>query len=420
MVQNKTILMHDIYSWTMPGVHWYSHEWLWSVLFYAIYKHFGFAGLFWSNVVILALILFVSYFVIESTIGKVLFTITSIIGWGLLYGFFVARALVLATLLLTLSVLVIIKRENLTRKHLLVLALMFVFWANIHSSVVFGVFLIGLFSLIKAIKTREYVESAKTVATVAIASLINPHHIKLYYFFYKLTTARVLTDHINEWLSPNFHNTLLLLLVLVWLVAFVVSIKQKQNLLDTLPFFILGLAMFLSALRNVVYMGLLLGIAFNGTKDDKKQEKRWFSVYIYLLIVTFMFSMNLNHLKLVDEKTMLEQEWAQVFKVVDYMQKNGYTDRVLNEYEFGAYMIFRGIKCAIDSRGDMYYLASPEFTKEYIESFLLQRAPDSLIKKLKAKYILAKSKDSLALYLKAKRYKVLYSDKYSILFKVPE
>lgn len=274
--------------------------------------------------------------------------------------------------------------------------------------------------MLKILEERRYKEAIKPVVVSAVASLINPHSVGVYYFFFKLTTARLLTDNVAEWKSPNFHDTLLLLVILAWTLAYIISTRREQNLWNTLPFFILGLAMFLSALRNVVYMGLLLGIAINRTKDEEKQEKKWLSVYIYLLIVTLMFNMYMDSLKLVDEKTMLKQEWAQVFKVVDYMKKNGYTDRVLNDYDLGAYLIFRGIKCSVDSRGDMYYLANPKFTKEYIENFQLRKAPDNFIKKLKAKYILTNPDGALALYLKAKQYKVLYSDKYSILFKVPE
>jgi len=417
MVKHKTVLMHDVFSWTMPSAHWYSHEWFWEVMFYLIYKQFGFAGLFWVNVIILALILFISFFVINNLAGRDLFVITAVVGWGI-YRYFVARPHVLAVLLFTVA-LFIVTRDKLNTKQLVTLALVFVLWANVHSSVVLGVFMVGLLSILKVTKTKKYKEAIKPAVIAMVASLISPHHIGTYYFFVKLTTAKILTDNIAEWHSPNFHDTLLLVLVIAWVATFVIKIRHEQKWWNNLVIFLIGLAMILSAIRNIVFVGLLFGIACQTTKDTEKQEEKWLSVFVFVLAATLMFSINMNNLKFVDEKTMLSQEWAKVFKAVDYMQQHGYTDRILNDYNLGAYLIFRGIKCSIDSRADMYYFVDPEFTEQYINCLGLMDDFTKLIKKLDVKYVWVGLQTPVAQYLKAKQYKILYSDKYTILFKVP-
>lgn len=416
MVRHRTILTQDVFSWTMPGVHWYSHEWLWEIIFFAIYKYFGFAGLFWTNVIILALILLVSFFVVDNLPGRVLFVITAVVGWGI-YGYFVARPHVLAALLFTVTLL-IVRQDKLNTKQLVALFLIFVLWANIHSSVVLGVFFVGLFAVLKAVETKKYDEAIKSAAVVTAASLISPHHVGTYYFFFKLTTARLLTDNIAEWHSPNFHDTLLLVTVLAWVVAFIISTRRERKLWNV-PVFLIGLAMILSAIRNIVLVGLLFGIACQ-TENKEKHEEKWLGVFAFVLVATFMLSININNLKPVDEKTMLNQEWAKVFKAVDFMQQHGYTDRILNDYDLGAYLIFRGIKCSIDSRSDMYYFADPEFTKQYINCLGLRGDFTSLVKRLNARYVWVGPQSPVAQYLKAKGYKVLYSDKYSILLEVPQ
>lgn len=417
MVKHRTILTQDVFSWTMPGVHWYSHEWLWEIIFFAIYKYFGFAGLFWTNVIILALILLVSFFVVDNLPGRVLFVITAVVGWGI-YGYFVARPHTLAALLFTVTLL-IVRQDKLNTKQLIALFLIFVLWANIHSSVVLGVFLVGLFAVLEAVETKKYDEAIKSAAVVTAASLISPHHVGTYYFFFKLTTAKLLTDNIAEWRSPNFHDTLLLVTVLAWIVAFIISTRRERKLRNTLPVFLIGLAMILSAIRNIVLVGLLFGIACQ-TKNKEKHEEKWLSVFAFVLVATFMLSININNLKPVDEKTMLNQEWAKIFKAIDFMQQHGYTDRILNDYDLGAYMIFRDIKCSIDSRADMYYFASPDYTKQYFDCLQLKIPPEKFIQqKLSARYVWVGLQTPVAQYLKAKHYRVLYSDKYTILFKVP-
>ncbi len=416
MVKHRTILTHDVFSWTMPGVHWYSHEWLWEVISYLIYKYFGFAGLFWSNVIILASILFISFFVINNLPGRILFVITAVVGWGI-YGYFVARPHVLAVLLFTVTML-IIRQGKLNTKQLVVLALIFVLWANVHSSVVLGVFLVGLFAALKAVETKKYKEAIKPAAVALPASLISPHHIGTYYFFFKLTTARMLTDNIAEWYSPNFHDTLLLATVLAWVAAFIILSGREQKLWNTLPVFLVGLAMILSAIRNIVFVGLIFAIACQAKKAEKHEEK-WLSAFVLVLVVTFLLSININNLKFVDEKTMLNQEWAKIFKAVDFMQQHGYTDRILNDYDLGAYLIFRNIKCSVDSRADMYYFASPDYTKQYFDFLQLKTPPEKFIQKLNARYVWVGIQSPVVQYLKAIHYKVLYSDRYTILFEVP-
>lgn len=428
MVKHKTILTRDIFSWTMPDVHWYSHEWLWEVIAYLLYENTGFTGLFWVSVVILALTLFIGFWILKDTIARFMFIINSVLGWAV-YGYFVARPHVLASLLFTI-VLFIVTRKRLRIVHLIVLGLVFLVWANIHASVVVGTFFVLLFVLFRYFDDKDYKKVLIPGAIAVIVPLINPHHIGVYTFFFRLTTARVITDNIAEWQSPNFHDSILLILVITWFVVFFATFKASMTSSDTrwwqnTILFMVGLAMFLSAIRNIVLAGLVLGLACSTPIKFKNLvikdlDHESVSVYLLVLTVTLLLSMSIysNHLKIVNEELILKQDWANPFKAVDFMTRHGYTERILNDYDLGAYLIFRNIKCSIDSRADMYYFVKPKFTEKYIGGLIMREDFEQVLTQLKPKYVWLNNRTPAVQYLKAKGYRALYHDQYTILFKV--
>ena len=54
-------------------------------------------------------------------------------------------------------------------------------------------------------------------------------------------------------------------------------------------------------------------------------------------------------------------------QALKYIKKHGYTDRILNDYSWGGYLIFNDIKPFVDGRADMYVFSGTKVFQDYIE-----------------------------------------------------
>jgi len=412
MVKHKTVLTRDVFSWTVPGAHWYSHEWLWEVIAYVIYSKFGFTGLFVFDLLQVFLILLLGVVLFNSALSYTVF-----LAGMLMYttaGYICARPHLTGLFLLMLMLVVYYNVRNEKVKSVLMF-LVFIFWANIHSSVVLGTGIVILLSLLEGKpEMKKFVLSATTFA----GSLINPHFAGIYTYFFKTVLAQEMIKYINEWQSPNFHMKIILFFTLVIITIFVFAIKTSKDTKGVI-WFIPGLAAFLTSTRNAVLFSLFTALGVkNVVLQDERIEKLLKQFLIFALPVLLLTQIRIT---LPDEK-FFENTVANIMpkKAVNFMIEAGLTERVFNEYHYGGYLIWRGIKPSIDSRADLYYFADKKFWDDFINStLLLNEKPEDVLFKTKARYVLFPVNSSYIKYLKAKQIgKVLYQDKEAVLLEL--
>lgn len=414
MVEHKTILTKDVFSWVVEGKKWYSHEWLWEIMAYLIYKPFGFAGLFVVNLITLVLILFIGQLIFDKLISNTIF-ILGIFLWSK-YGYTCSRPHVLALLMLLL-VIYIIKIKP--KYSYLYISMIFLIWTNIHSSVVFGVILVSFIEFLDFLEDKKIKNHIKTPIVTFISSLINPHFINVYLFFIKLTTAKELVDIINEWLSPNFHDKLTIIITIV-IIALIIISARKMKYKDII-IVLLGLTMYLTSIRNIAIFAILSAYAVKDIDILPRSIKNIENQAMILIQVTIiMFIINNTHLFIPNNQYFTKSDAMKPFRAIEYMIKNNIKDKILNDYHLGGYLIFKDIKCSVDSRGDLYYFANRNYWNEYVNCTLLQKDPEEFIKKYKIKYIYYPTASSFYKYLLAKGYKVLYKDDISAVLEVKQ
>lgn len=412
MVKHKAVLTHDVFSWTVPNAHWYSHEWLWEVIAYVIYSKFNFTGLFIFDLLQVFLILLLGVILFNNALSYSVFSAGMLMYTSA--GYIVARPHLTGLLLFILMLAVYYNVRN-EKARLILVFLVFLLWSNIHSSVVLGTGVVILLTLLK-----DKLEREKFILppVVFAGSLINPHFAGIYIYFFKTVLAQDMIKYINEWQSPNFHMKAILFFTLAIITVFVFAIKISKDTKGVI-WFITGLAAFLTGIRNAALFSLFAALSIKDVVlQDKRIEKLLKQFLIFALPVLLLTQVSIA---LPDEK-FFKNAIANIMpqKAVDYMIAHGYTDRVFNEYHYGGYLMWRGIKPSIDSRADLYYFANKKFWDDFINStLLLNEKPEDVLFKTKARYVLFPSNSGYIKYLKAKGTgKVLYQDREATLLEL--
>ena len=209
------------------------------------------------------------------------------------------------------------------------------------------------------------------VVITAFTGFINPTGTGAYTYTYKIYQGNT-TGSINEHLPVTLIDSKEFLYALCLFLAILIFTDTKIKLPDL---FMLGGLMFL-ALKSrrqismfVIFCAPILVklIASLIEKYDKNTYKKVFkiissSVCVLLIIAGFSLNtfdelkkMKSNNTTYVDEGTYPVEASTWILENLDISKM-----KIYNEYNYGSYLLFRGIPVFIDSRCDLY---SPEFNK---------------------------------------------------------
>ncbi len=197
------------------------------------------------------------------------------------------------------------------------------------------------------------------------------------YTYLEKTMAGNTTQNINEHLPMTLATDTEVMCVLIIFLAIMVFTKAKIRMCDL--FMLGGLCYLMIASRRQVTMfvlicsfilnRLVMELVQNYTKIDSKKILETVSKLPAMLIITIiMFGLSyyvgkdkLNE-KYIDENSYPVQACDYIMENVDLGKAKFY-----NEYNYGSYMLYRGIPVFIDSRADLY---APEFSGKEEDIFM--------------------------------------------------
>jgi hypothetical protein len=254
-----------------------------------------------------------------------------------------------------------------------------------------GLVLIGLAIVgihLDAWSNREKLSSSlpqlKTLFMVLVACMLaaclNPHGIWIYKFPFEIFLSPIQQQTVNDWLSPNFHQSEavpLFMLILGTIAAFALSPKRPK--LSEVILFLATLYMTLKSQRHVAILALVAvplmadylqnwitarsdGKLFGPVAPNGGNRRATIVTVLFLLpLVVFAWKL----------KTTVFEAPAQVaidapVKAVEYMQQNRIVGKTLTDPNiWGGYLIWKmpSNPVYIDGRIDMY---GDEFVKEYL------------------------------------------------------
>jgi hypothetical protein len=211
----------DLFSSTMSGKPWYAWEWAYDAVVGALHAMAGLNGvvLFTALVIALTFALVLRRMLAEgANLPVAVIMLLLAVAASTIHS--LARPHVLSWLLTVIwfGVLDGFEADGQTRR-LLWLPLLTLFWVNLHGGFLVGFILVGIYlvsALVVGLTSRSTedrktaLRRARILGMIGIVSFLvtfaNPYGYKLHVHIFRYLTDRFLMDHIDEFLSPNFHG----------------------------------------------------------------------------------------------------------------------------------------------------------------------------------------------------------------------
>lgn len=375
LIKHGQILREDIFSWTLPGYQWINHSWLFDPLLYILSHFSGHLGLSIAGAFmnLLAFYFIIATFRLSYWQKAILAVPFLLIGEaGIEYGL---RSQVISTLFLSILLYLLIRaRDN--HKFLYPLPVLFLFWVNFHGYFTAGlgitaVFL-GFYSIEEFYKTKKVnirllmVYSAVAVLSFA-ATFINPFGYGVY-----LESLRHLSNpylkNVYEWMPiydncSYCHPATFFLYLGILIGAFGLAIKRRS--LFAIPFFILCAILLWPTIETrrllpvfVVVTLPFLAYTLNKFKwePEKYKTTNLLAILIFAILLQFNFYNRFTKYNLYSfkEADFTRFNYGTSLEGVDYLTKNPPKGRGFNFYDWGGYMIGKGVPAKLFVDGRMH------------------------------------------------------------------
>lgn len=224
MAEHHSVPHVDPFSFTRQGAPWVTHEWGFSLLVYGVWLAGGYLALIAARVLLILLIGWILTRTMEQEgpEGPPRYLYIGLLAVGLwtVSAEVILRAALVSELFLALTLLLLARqRKTGGMRELVCIAGLFWIWANVHSGIIFGLFVLGLFTL-EALIRRQGRPYLLTLAAAAVLSLVNPNGIEALLYPFRL--SRILFASGIPWelghfsaSSPAANSGLLILAVLL-------------------------------------------------------------------------------------------------------------------------------------------------------------------------------------------------------------
>lgn len=371
--QHGRILTTDIFSWTLPGYQWINHSWLYDPIFYLLKNSFGYVGL---SLVGAFINLLTFYFIIANF--KLSYWKKAILGFffillgetAMLEGL---RSQVVSALFFGLLMFLLIRsREKLSS--LIFFPLLFLAWVNFHGDFILGlvilVIFLGVYFLIDQYKRRKFrrntfVFYCLTVICSIFATFINPFGYKVYVQPLEHIASPYLKG-IMEWLPinancPYCHYPTFIIYIAAFLGIFSYYLVKRNYF--GVPFAVISLMMFFSTIDTrrflPVFMIVTLPLFAYFLRGIEWNIKKYKIVnYLTILVIIILLEFNLyNRFTSYNLYNFSEQDYCNFssrcsVKAVDYLISHPPIGKGFTFYDWGGYLIGRGVpfKLFIDGR----------------------------------------------------------------------
>ena len=271
---------------------------------------------------------------------------------------------------------------------------------------------------------------------VAFTGLLTPIGDTPYTYTY-LTMKGDTMESINEHLPLTLIKNTPILCTIVLFLAILIFTKVKIKLSDL--FMIGGLTYLMFSTRRQASMFALIGslvlarlviqlFEIYGTYEFKGKAKIFinkFTMILLIAIATISLGnkyMNKNQkAEYISKSTYPIQATEWILENLDLQNINLY-----NEYNYGSYLLFKGIPVFIDSRADVY---DPQFNNgqdifsDFIGTSNISKYYGTTFEKYGITHVLITRTSKVAMLIKkadSEKYKELYSDDYFIIYEILE
>lgn len=398
ILEHNAVPRSDPFSYSMSGAPWAPHEWLSQVVLAAVSLSANWTGL----VVLVALVFagtlaYMTRFLLKrmEPVYALLFTALAA---AMMMSHLLVRPHIFGWLLMAVWIGALIDAGEERREPPWWTFGLMALWANLHSSFFLGLTLAGVLAADAVLRfpVQQRLGAVRRwaifIGLAAVASMVTPSGWKGLWFPLEVMGMPFSLDVIQEWRSPDFHKPQVLELWLMMVLVVACLGRLRLPLLRLI--LVLGLAhLALKHQRHIAILGLiapfLLASPFaasrlpsKGLGRDVEGLDRVFEalaapatrsatlVAASVSMLLIGLSLHLGRFEPSPERTPA--------RALEAANNAGAMGPVLNSYNFGGYLIYRGVPVFIDGRSDMY---GDALLKRYVDAVGLSE-PDALPKLL--------------------------------------
>lgn len=364
----------DIFSYTVAGTDWITHEWGSQVLMWLLWSAGGSSALI---VVFTALVGLSFALAFRTSRARPLITVSMVV-----LAAFVARIataprpqmfnlLFLAGLILMLER---IRQQRLAPRWVWAAVPLIVVWANLHSGYLLGIVTIAVYAVGERLEARRHdgrpmaTDAGHKLPAVAVASFVgaalNPSGLALWTYPLETLRSDAMRDYIQEWHSPDFHSTWFwpFALMLVVSVVAVVASPRRPGVTQMLLLAGTGLAG-LQSMRHIPLFAIVaipivaeqIEVALDAQRVRAQTRPPLRSTAIAPLLAILGMVVAVGGVAAAISSN--DDAVAATYPVdaVDAILDSDLADaRGYNAYGWGGYLIWRDIDVFIDGRADVY------------------------------------------------------------------
>lgn len=463
IIKNGEIDMKDPFSWHEELEYTYPH-WLYDVIIYLIYSIGGMTGIYISTC-IFAVILGLTIYKVNSKLSqnKVVSFVITIGAIYMLRDYIAARAQLVTFILFILQMFFMEKLIDTKRKRYGIgLIAISILIANLHVAVWPFMFVLYLpyiaeyiIAIIEERTAKKYGKEVKqgdkiiitkkdgtkylviVMLICVLTGLLTPLGPTTPYTYLVKTMQGNTTQNISEHLPMTLINCTDVLCAIIILLAILTFTDSKIRLADL--FMIGGLALLMLYSKRQSTMFVIMGsvilnrILYNWMEKwvpciDEKLIKTFTTKFGAFLISLSVISLSIYFVQPKIDSAYIDEATYPVRMsdfILQYFEENNINlddVRLYNEYNYGSYLLYRGIPVFIDSRCDLY---APEYNEgqnifmDFIESSNISKWFEDVLEKYDITHIILYKNSKMNMIIKDGNldgYKLLKEDDYFVFY----
>jgi hypothetical protein len=353
MIAHGAVLRADPFSYTMAGAPWHTQEWLAEILM-ALSWRGGWPGVHLLFAGSTALTAGVVAFFVRKRVDFLPALLTVVLGLACVTGSLLARPHMLTLPLLAIwtAGLAAAREKNTAPSWWLILVMPL--WANLHGSFAFGLALAGALALEAVIESADRRKAAQGwglfLFAACVSAMITPFGPQTLLFPLQLSAMQGL-GHIGEWQASDFTQMSPFAVALLTALFVLGSGKLKIPAIRLL--ILVGLVwLALAHGRHQMLLGvaapILLAPSLARAWPAKHQTSSpLFAAFAALGLAVLIAARLAMPVARGDDPVSPASALA-------HMPRSVRETPLLNDYSFGGYLIWNGVKPFIDSRADLY------------------------------------------------------------------
>ncbi|MBL6938182.1 MAG: hypothetical protein ISS15_06235 [Alphaproteobacteria bacterium] len=355
MLAHHAVLRADVFSYTVAGIAWHTQEWLAEVLMALAWQGGGWAAIHLLFAVAAAATAGVVAGFVEKRAAFVPALVLVVLGLGCITGSLLARPHTLSLPLLAIWTAGLAAAREQNRAPHWALVVVMPLWANLHGSFAFGLALAGALAMEAVLENEQRGRALRDwglfLLAATLSAMLTPFGFHALLFPIQLSGMSAL-GHIGEWQPSDFARlspfAVALLAAFFFFGRGIVRVPTLR-LLMTVGIVWLALSHARHQMLFGVTMPILLAPSLGAAwpaAGDTRFRTIFASIAAFLLVAMVTLRLSIPVARPENPATP-----AAALAHVPLELRAG---PVLNEYAFGGYLIWQGVKPFIDSRADLY------------------------------------------------------------------